>query len=127
MYVAVVEECPLWQLPGGTSDLLADGPVRHGPWEPRACANLIIRWLDRGWVELYLPDVPPQWELKPADWQVRAERRGAFSILGRADARQLLQDWHRWTVDSTDGQASVSRTDVGMRVPVDDWLAEAAA
>jgi hypothetical protein len=126
MYVAVVEECPLWELPGGSTYLLADGAVRHGPWKPRACAELIIRWLDRGWVEQHLPDVPPQWELKPADWQVRAERRGAFSILARADAQQLLRDWHRWTVDSADGQASLSRTDLGMRVPVDDWLAEAA-
>jgi hypothetical protein len=127
MYVAVVEECPLWELPGGTTDLLADGPVRHGPWEPPACANLIIRWLDSGWVELYLPELPPQWELRPADWQVRAERRGALSILSRADARQLLQDWHRWTVDSADGQASLSRTATGMSVPLDDWLSEAAA
>lgn len=67
MYVAVVEECPLWELPLGTTDLLAGGVVRHGPWESRACAELIIRWLDKGWVELYLPDVPPQWELKPAE------------------------------------------------------------
>jgi hypothetical protein len=123
-YLALLEERPLWELPRGTTDLLADGPVRHGPWEPRACAELIIRWLDRGWVELYLPDVPSQWNLKPAGWQVRTERRGAFSILDPSDARQLLEDWRRWTVDSADGQASLSRTDVGMNVVADDWLAE---
>lgn len=122
MYAAVLEERPLWELPAGAIDLLPDGPVRHGPWEPRACAELIIRWLDRGWVELYLPDVPAQWDLEPAAWQVRAERRGAFSVLGRADARQLLQDWHRWTLGSADGQVSLSRTDVGMSIPVNDWV-----
>jgi hypothetical protein len=126
MYVAVMEECALWQLPGGTTDLLPDGLVKHGPWAPHACSELIIRWLDRGWVELYLPEVPAQWNLEPAGWQARTDRRGAFSILDPDDARQLLQDWRRWTVDSADGQASLSRTDVGMNVPADDWLAEAA-
>jgi hypothetical protein len=97
MYVAVMEERALWQLPGGTTDLLPDGSVKHGPWEPRACSELIIRWLDRGWVDLYLPDVPEQWNLKPAAWQARTDRWGAFSILDPDDARQLLQDWRRWT------------------------------
>jgi hypothetical protein len=127
MYVAVMEECALWELPRGTTDQLAGCPVRHGPWEPSACAELITRWLDRGWVELYLPEVSPQWRLKPAEWQVRAERRGTLSILDPIDARELIQDWHRWTVDSADGQTSLSRTDIGMTVSVDDWLAEATA
>jgi hypothetical protein len=127
MFVAVIEERALWELAGGTIEHLADGPSRHGPWEPRACAELITRWLDRGWVELYLPEIPPQWGLKPAQWQARAERRGTLSILDPIDARQLLQNWHRWTVDGADGQASLSRTNTGMRVPIDDWLVEATA
>ncbi|MDQ1540248.1 MAG: hypothetical protein QOH29_974 [Actinomycetota bacterium] len=126
MYVAVVEEAPLWELPGGTTDLLSDGPVVHGPWAPTECAALITRWVKRGWVELYLPDLPSEWNLKTSGWQGRTERRGDYLVLARTDALELLQEPHRWTVNSADGQASLSKTVLGTSVAVSDWFAEAA-
>ena len=122
MYVAVVEEAPLWELPLGTTDLEPNGPVVHGPWAPSECAALITRWVERGWVELYLPSVPAEWNLTPADWQTRSERRGDLLVLAHADALDLLRNPVRWKASSADGQASLSKTDVGMTLSVSEWL-----
>jgi hypothetical protein len=121
MYVAVVEECALWELPRGSTDMLPGGPVVHGPWDPDDCAELVMRWVERGWVELYLPDVPSRWELKEADWLGRAARRGGLLVLDRKDAMALLRDSTRWKVDGIDGHAALSRTELGMSVPASDW------
>ena len=126
MYVAVVEECALWELPRGATDLLPDGPVTHGPWEPRRCAELITRWLDHGWIELYLPDIPAGWNVPSATWQGRAAQRNAFLTLATEDARQLLQDPKRWTVETADGQVCLSRSDAGMTIDPRDWVNAAA-
>ncbi len=121
MYWAVVEECALWMLPRGATDTLPGGPVVHGPWDPDDCAELVMRWVERGWIELYLPDIPSTWDLKEADWRGRATRRDEFLVLGPDDAMALLRDPTRWSVDSIDGHAALSRTALGMSVPATDW------
>ena len=123
MYAALVEEASLWELPGGTTDLLSNGPVTHGPWQPAECAGLIIRWVERGWVELYLPELPAQWDLQRSEWEPRAERRGELLILTRADSLDLLHDPNRWIVSSLDGHASLVKTDLGMTIGTNDWFA----
>jgi hypothetical protein len=126
-YAAVVEECPLWELPRGAKDLLPDGPVTHGPWEPSNCAELITRWIDRGWVELYFSELSEVWKLRPAEWQARATRRGAIWILDEGDARQLLREPSRWDVEAVDGQVCLPRSDEGRTTDPEDWIAAATS
>jgi hypothetical protein len=112
-------------LPVSETDHEREGPVRHGPWDPAECAALLTEWVERGWVELYLPDhLPDQWELTRAEWETRTELRNGFSILARTDALDLLRDPTRWTVGSADGQASVSKTDIGLVTPMSDWFSQ---
>ena len=53
MYLAVTEEASLAELPVGITDIVDGGRVEHGPWEPAACSELLLRWFDRGLIELY--------------------------------------------------------------------------
>lgn len=123
MYLAVREESALWELPTGSTDLLRSGTVRHGPWAPRDCAAVIRAWMDRGWVELYLPELPPSWELRPARWLERAVHRGGFRVLATADAHDLLDDPTRWAMDDMDGQVCLSCTSTGLMNDEAVWLA----
>ena len=124
MYVAVVEQAPLWELPKGSIDLEPTGPVVHGPWAAQDCAAVIERWVERGLVELYLPILPAQSDVLPADWQPRGEGRDYGLVLARADALALLRDPSRWTVETADGQASLSTTDLGESLELADWFAD---
>jgi hypothetical protein len=53
MSLAVTEEAYLAELPAGITDIVDGGQVEHGPWEPAACSELLLRWFDRGLIELY--------------------------------------------------------------------------
>jgi hypothetical protein len=128
MYALVIEEAALWEIPSGSIDLERAGPVVHGPWDPRECARVIDLWLVRGWIELFLPDlsqVSAGWNLTPAEWQGSGEKDGDFLVLTTSDARSLLSDPDRWTVDSIDGQVSLSRSETGLALPRQDWLSAA--
>jgi hypothetical protein len=125
MYVAVVEECALWELARGSVDLLPEGPIEHGPWDPKACAAVVLRWTDAGLVDLYLPEIVEGWGIEPADWQAHAEQRGSFLVLAAVDARQLLAEPDRWTVESVDGHASLSRSDAGIATEHAEWITAA--
>jgi len=99
--------------------------IEHGPWSPGECSMLLLRWFATGWLELYLPEVPAGWHLRPEEWQDRAERRGPFNVLTAEDTYQLLLAPARWLVDTADGQVCLSRTDSGMGHEAADWYAAA--
>jgi len=126
MYLAIIEESPLWSLAAGATDYLGGGQtIKHGPWSPDECSTLLLRWFATSWLELYLPEVPTGWRLRPAEWQMRVERRGPFAVLATEDAHQLLLAPARWLADTADGQACLSRTDSGMEHEATDWYAAA--
>ena len=129
MHLAVLEESPLWSLTARVVDRLGGGrTIEHGPWSPGECSILLLRWFTTGWLELYLPEVPAGWHLRPEEWQDRAERRGPFIVLTAEDTYQLLlAPAARWLVDTADGQVCLSRTDSGLGHEAADWYAAAVS
>jgi hypothetical protein len=128
MHAVVYEEWALHSVTQGAIDLVPGDPVVHGPWSADECASLLRIWLDLGWLELVADLNPPSdWNLSPANWELRARRDGEFLILQREDARELLGQPERWTVESRDGQVMPALTDDGKRHPFDDWIAQARA
>jgi hypothetical protein len=129
MYAVVYEEWPLHSVTQGAIDDLGGGRTTvHGPWLPEECQSVLIPWQDVGWLELVADaEPPPGWNLRPADWQARAVRRGAFVLLSNEDARELLHQPGRWTVETADGQVMPCRTEEGDRHTFDEWLSLAEA
>jgi hypothetical protein len=125
MRAAVREETALWQLPSGSTDLLASGNVVHGPWPARECSDVIAAWLRRNWIELYLPSLPDKWQLPGAEWRVRASYSEGFLLLANLDAEKLLRDPSRWTLDSEDGHVALSLASSSTDVEDSEWLAAA--
>src|SRR5215218_10778424 len=94
MYLAVVEEASLAELPHGIDDRVFGGGVL-GPWEPAACSAHLLQWFDQGLVMLYdmreghptnRPDIPGP----------PATRRGPTGLVPLDKARELLADWEHW-------------------------------
>lgn len=131
MHLAVQEEAPLWEVPLGSTDLLPSGPVVHGPWEASECAFVLSRWLERGWLELYLPDHLGLWDMEPAEaeWFARTVALsvpgGRFHVLAVEDARKLLAEPTRWSLEHPDGHVCISFTTAGLNIDDGEWLAAA--
>lgn len=104
MYVAVVEEAYLWELPTGSRDIEADGWVQHGPWRPEDCSAALLVWFDAGLLGLL-----HRW---PEEEPVRTEQ-----------AAELLRSPDQW-VERPDGSMNVAvvATAAGEAVPGDDWV-----
>jgi hypothetical protein len=129
MYLAVIEEGPLWSLASGVTDYLVSaagqsGTVRGLPTNAQHCSSAGSARDGLSFTSLKLP---PGWRLQPAEWQKRAERRGAVAVLAAEDAHQLLLAPARWLVDTADGQACLSRTDSGMEHEATDWYTTAVS
>jgi len=91
MYLAVVEEASLAELPPGIDDRVFGGGV-VGPWDPEACSTHLLRWFDQGLIELYeigedSPD--PKGRLQ----------RGPDRLLPPTIGRERLVAWDRWGDD----------------------------
>jgi hypothetical protein len=119
MHLAVLEECPLHEAPQGSVDLLAAGPVTHGPWPADQVAAVLRAWNDAGWITLYFRELPPSWDLTPAEWQ---QRLLPDRTLHPADAAHLLNQPHRWTIDRADGHVALCRTDLGDTIDYQQWI-----
>jgi len=85
-----------------------------------------MKWLDVGWVELYLPEFSTEWGLGEAPWQAHAQSREGFLVLAAEDARKLLERPECWTVDSLDGHVSLSQSESGAAIQPEEWMALAA-
>jgi hypothetical protein len=53
LHAAVYEELSLWEVPGGSKDLLGKSEVVHGPWRPEDCATVLRLWWSAGLLALY--------------------------------------------------------------------------
>ena len=118
MYLAVVEESWLWEVPLGVSDGL--GGHEHGPWDPAECSRQLVAWFDAGLVQLYVdpPDDAPRPQ-NVAEW--RAWNSGRYGLVpDPADARAVLADPSRWTGSEDAGFLRLSPTDAGM-APDAQW------
>jgi hypothetical protein len=104
MYVAVVEEAYLWELPTGSRDMEADGLVQHGPWRPEDCSAALLVWFDAGLLGLLR-----RW---PEEEPVPDEQ-----------ASELLRSPDQWG-QRPDGSMNVAvvATAEGEAVPADDWV-----
>ena len=123
MYLATLEESPLHEVPEGSLDHRGQGPaVQHGPWQPSRCAAVLRAWHAAGWVELYFPELPPTWNLIPADWQSRL-MPGDFRALNHADAQTLLASPERWRLERADGQVCLSQSARGEAQSPSEWYA----
>lgn len=119
MHLAVLEECPLHEVAQGSTDLLPDRPIVHGPWPAERVAAVLRTWSDAGWIDLYLPELPSAWNVVPAEWQrrLRTDR-----TLDPADATDLLDQPQRWTIDRADGHVSPCLNDLGATIDFHLWL-----
>jgi hypothetical protein len=71
MRLAAFEEAMLSELPAGAIDDPGGLNVVHGPWEPGHCSTVLMCWFNLGWVALYLPVIPAEWAVPPAEWESR--------------------------------------------------------
>jgi hypothetical protein len=91
MYLAVVEESSLAELPRGVDDRVFGGGVL-GPWNAEACSTHLLRWFDQGLIQLYEvgDDTPgPKGRLV----------RGPDRALSPEVCRERLLAWDRWSDD----------------------------
>ncbi|SBT48755.1 hypothetical protein [Micromonospora auratinigra] len=118
--IATVEETPLYEVPNGSVDLVRP-PVRHGPWPAGSCAAVLARWHRAGWLGLYLPDHPAQWDIAPADW---CDRLVDGDTLTAPDAEELLAHPERWRLRHADGHVAPYQTEAGRTASWEQWRDE---
>jgi hypothetical protein len=53
MLILAEEEGCLYEAPRGSTNLLADGAVSHGPWRPKDCSAVFAAWFSDGLIGLY--------------------------------------------------------------------------
>ena len=119
MYLAVVEESWLFEVPRGVGDEHDD--CTHGPWLAPDCSRQLLAWFDQGLIELYAD--PPEDTPRPrnrAEWQMW--NNGYFlRVLEPSAARDLLANPERWTRESDDGFIHLCPTDGGMAPDAPWW------
>jgi hypothetical protein len=116
MRLAAFEEAMLSELPAGAIDDPGGLNVVHGPWELAHCSAVLMCWFNLGWVALYLPVIPAEWAVPPAEWESRTSP-GPHRMLDERDARALLSDPALWTMERADGFVCLTLTE---RAPRDD-------
>lgn len=121
MTLAAAEETPLYETPRGCTDRV-EPPVTHGPWPAASCAVVLRVWFDAGWMGLYLPDWPREWNLQRADW---CGRLGDDRTLAGPDAEDLLAHPERWIFGHSDGHVAPYRTVDGQTEPWEQWYSTA--
>lgn len=96
------EEAPLRDVPLGSTDLVPGAPVRHGPWSPDDCAEVLKAWFSVGFIGLF--------------------RRGASQLddLGAIETLSVLSHSDLWTRQSYD--VCLYTTALGRSRSLDEWL-----
>lgn len=100
--VSCDEETPLRDVTKGSTDLGLGEPVRHGPWSPDACAEVLTTWLTLGFIGLYL----------------RSPAR--LDDLTATQALELLSSADRWA-DVSPG-VCLYATALGQSRRPDEWM-----
>ncbi|RBY93684.1 hypothetical protein DQ237_17100 [Blastococcus sp. TF02-8] len=119
MYLAVVEESWLWEVPLGVSD--GRGGHDHGPWDPAECSRQLLAWFDAGLIELYAdpPDDAPR-PRSVREWRAWNDGRSR-RVPEPAVARAVLAEPARWTGTSEDRFLRLCPSEAGMG-PSAAWI-----
>ncbi len=117
MELATLEETPLYEISMGSVDVVTP-PVTHGPWPTASCAAVLRIWHKAGWIGLYLPDYPSDWDLIPADWCTRLIDGDVLTV---PDAEELLDHPERWLLRHADGHVVPYKTAGGQTTPWEQW------
>jgi hypothetical protein len=120
MHLALWENCALFELARGSIDAGGNESrhVVHGPWPADSCAAVLRLWFGEGWLGLYYPTLPRQWDLVSASWR---GREGADGTLVAADAEELLRHTERWVLGTDDGHVELFLTEDGYAQPWQRW------
>jgi hypothetical protein len=114
LHLLVLEGAHLFEFPMVAIETDGNGaPVTYGPWDPADCSRQLLAWFDAGLIRLFAdPPVESHRPFSAEEW--RAWNAGEYLIwLDPPDARQLLSQPERWTVESGDGLVCVVPTDAG--------------
>ena len=68
MRLLVAEQGDLFEFPLASRDLLPGGTVRHGPWDPAECAEVLGAWFAKGWRTLFVDAGHAEPLGEPARW-----------------------------------------------------------
>lgn len=101
MYVLVREESPLWTVGLEITDYYGRGRTKvHGPWSREDCQEVLLIWLDRGWLDLvatHRSQALADFVTRPWFGRVRrVEAQDTRLILAPNDARSVLTDIRAW-------------------------------
>jgi hypothetical protein len=118
MFWSLMEGAFLFELPGGAIDHTPDGPVKHGPWPPEACSQVLLTWFDRGWIALSVP--PEQLDRWASDDAVLLPdpSDASWKILEPDRARIVLAEPKTWTSERPEGFVCLATTE---RAPASDF------
>lgn len=122
--LAVYEQTPLFEVPLGSRTQVSRDTWRiYGPWPPAACAEVLLWWSDRGWLELVATGEPHP-EVVPGSWRGRARpAQHGYVVLSAEDALRLLGEPDRWRLYRDDGLVEVARTRLGVAQDHGGWMA----
>jgi hypothetical protein len=132
MLTLVYEEAFLPEIGNEVTEYLGGGrTVVHGPWGIDECRAVLLRWFDAGWLDCVAVEQTHtvrkpeevQHHRYDAEWQARATLVGSHWVLGRADARALIDDPALWSVDGPGAGVCLSRTDATDGLVYADWTA----
>ena len=99
---SALEEAALAEIPLGVTDHVRGTKIKHGPWLPEDCAEVLMRWLDRGLVEVFRLTS----EFKPED-------------MNAGEARRVLSRPELWP---DDWRVRLSASDAGLHVDPIHWI-----
>lgn len=112
LFWAVVEESPLYEVPLGVTDIVDGRRHVHGPWVVTDCSEALLGWFDAGLLELY---------------RRQARARGPHLDVPHDEARRLLLDTTRWTLDDPGaGDVCLVPSEDGVKVDRVEWVAALA-
>jgi hypothetical protein len=104
VFWAVQEGAFLFEVPGGATDLLPDGPVVHGPWDPDTCSSALLAWFEHGWLRL---EVPPEQLFRWDDTRRQAlspdTSDPSWHVMDAHAAREVLRQPSLWTQEHPEG------------------------
>jgi hypothetical protein len=111
MWLAVHEGGFLFEIPGGSVDHVPEGLVRHGPWSPEDCSQVLLTWFDHGWIALF---VPPEQEFRWASSGVVLTpdpSDPSWQLLEPDKARSILAEPETWTNERPEGFVCLGTTE----------------
>jgi hypothetical protein len=120
MNLAVFDESPLHEVPGGWTWQQQGGEVQHGPWLAEDCAAVLRTWHAEGLLGLFYPVLPVTWDVAPAAWESRLTPE---RFLSHTDAAALLARPDTWQIERSDGHVCLCPSGPGADRSLQEWVA----